>query len=41
MDDAEEVMISGQSLYYTDPQPSRADIDQLPGGVVLEFGARW
>jgi hypothetical protein len=37
----EKVMSTGQSLYYTDPQPSRAEIDQLAGAVVLEFGARW
>lgn len=26
---------------YTDPAPARADIDALPGAVLLEFGTPW
>jgi hypothetical protein len=25
----------------TDGEPTRAEVDALPGPVVLEFGARW
>lgn len=26
---------------YSDQQPSRADLDQLPGATLVEFGANW
>lgn len=26
---------------FTDPEPQRAQIDVMPGPVVLEFGTRW
>ena len=34
-------MNSRQTLYYTELQPGRTEIDQLEGSVVLEFGAHW
>jgi hypothetical protein len=30
-----------QPIHYDEPQPSRAEIDQLQGPVLLEFGATW
>jgi thioredoxin 1 len=32
---------SAMTTYYDDPQPSREEIDQLNGPVLLEFGAKW
>lgn len=31
----------GFSESFTDPEPGRAQIDALPGPVVLEFGTGW
>ncbi|WP_280154720.1 thioredoxin family protein [Piscinibacter sp. XHJ-5] len=29
------------STSYTSDEPSRADVDALPGSTVIEFGANW
>ena len=37
----EEPMVSGIMTGESERQPTREEIDQLPGPVVLEFGTDW